>query len=343
MQLLVDTPARLHLGLIDLNGKLGRLYGSLGVAVDRPRLVLQAERLPSAPGRPDLDVTGQEAERVAAYARRFLAAYPIAGAFRLSLQSAIPSHVGLGSGTQLALAVGAALARLGDLELGAPAIARALGRGAHSGIGIATFETGGLVVDGGHTLCGEEDGTPPVLFRHPFPEDWRFVVAIPRAPAGLNGAAERQAFQTLPSAPASFVEKICRLLVMQLLPALIEHDLAPFGQALTGIQQLVGDSFAAVQGGRFANTVSGDLVAHWLRVGAAGAGQSSWGPAVYALAGDEPEAGRLAEAARTFLHAGDEGDVFVTQGANRGAQITTLIGNLDYDSPTPSSRFVPPT
>src|SRR5512135_3635324 len=106
MRLMVDTPARLHLGLIDMNGNLGRLYGSLGAAIERPNLVLEAERLP---GPDNLLVEGPESQRVQGYAQRFLAHRPLSGRLRLAVHSAIPAHVGLGSGTQAALAVGAAL------------------------------------------------------------------------------------------------------------------------------------------------------------------------------------------------------------------------------------------
>lgn len=323
MKIRIEASARLHLGLLDLNGDLGRLYGSIGVAIERPCLVLQAEHVPARPGdAASLAVEGLETERVAAYAGRFLARYPIPGAISLRLQTSIPAHVGLGSGTQLALTVGAALARLGGLSLDTPALGQALGRGAHSGIGIATFALGGLVVDGGHSLTEADHRTPPMLFHHPFPEAWRFVVAIPATLVGLNGPSEQNAFQALPSAPGAYVEKICRLLVMQLLPALVEQDLVPFGRALTGIQQLVGDCFAAAQGGRFANTISGALIAHWLDLDAAGAGQSSWGPTVYALAGDEAEANRLAQAADAFLARAAGGEVFVVRATNHGALIT---------------------
>lgn len=323
MKVLVETPARLHLGLIDMNGELGRLYGSIGVAIDRPRLRLQAEHLPD---EPDGGVTaiGPDAERITAYARRFLATHPLSGAVRLEAHSVIPPHVGLGSGTRLALAVGTALSRLAGLDLEPAELAPLFGRGAHSGIGIATFQRGGLVVDGGHARSKPGSQPPPVLFHHAVPPTWRFVIAIPEAQTGLAGVAEKQAFEALPSAPGSFVEKICRLLVMQMLPALIEGDLVPFGQALTRIQQLVGDSFAAVQGGRYANTISGALIAHWLDHGAAGAGQSSWGPAVYALAGNDTEAERLAQIGQAFLDAKTGGEIFVTCTANYGSKITLL-------------------
>ncbi len=320
MKILIETSARLHLGLIDMNGELGRLYGSIGVAIDRPLLKLQAEHLPDEPDG-GVTTTGADAARITAYARRFLAAHPLPGTVRLEALSVIPPHVGFGSGTRLALAVGTVLSRLARLDLEPAELARLLDRGKHSGIGIATFERGGLVVDGGHALARPGHRSPPVLFHHAVPPAWRFVVAIPEAPAGLAGDAEKQAFEALPSAPGSFVEKICRLLVMQMLPALIEGDLVPFGEALTRIQQLVGDSFAAVQGGRYANTISGALVAHWLDHGAVGAGQSSWGPAVYALAGDDVEARRLADIGRTFLDARAGGTILVTRVINYGSKL----------------------
>ena len=73
----------------------------------------------------------------------------------LNLVHSIPAHVGLGSGTQLGLAVGAALARLAGLQLSTDEIALAVGRGLHSGIGIATFQHGGFVLDGGRRIISE--------------------------------------------------------------------------------------------------------------------------------------------------------------------------------------------
>ncbi len=240
MAVTIRTPARLHLGLLDMNGGLGRLYGSIGVAIERPNIVLEADLQKAGEGN-GLAVEGLERERVATYANHFLERYSLPGKVRLNLRSSIPAHVGLGSGTQLALAVGTALAQLGDLKLSVTELSLLMKRGVHSGIGIATFQHGGFVVDGGHPVDDRHQAVPPVLFRHPVPEDWFFVVAIPKARPGLSGDVEQWAFQTLPPAPAHLVEKICRQLVMKMLPALVENDIVQFGQALTQIQQLVGD------------------------------------------------------------------------------------------------------
>lgn len=330
MVIQVRTPARLHLGLLDTNGGLGRLYGSIGVAIEHPNVVLQAEPADR------LLVEGLEAERVAAFARRFLDRYPLPHGVRLRLKASIPAHVGLGSGTQLALAVGTALARLGGLDLSVAEIAVIMGRGAHSGIGIAAFQQGGFVLDGGHRLArsrqavpgadaqlptAAETNIPPILFQHPFPEDWYFVTIVPEVEAGFSGEREQRAFETLPQAPAILVEKISRLLLMKMLPSLMERDIVGFGQALTEVQRLVGDCFAAVQGGRYANPLSERLIGYLLDMGAVGAGQSSWGPTVYGLMAGEGPALRLADEARKFLVSEGGGQVSCVQADNRGARV----------------------
>jgi beta-ribofuranosylaminobenzene 5'-phosphate synthase len=323
MTIVVEAPARLHLGLLDTNGELGRMYGGMGVAIEHPRLVLEVE---PAEG---LLVEGAEAERVTVFARRFLDRCPLPYGVRLHLKTAFPSHVGLGSGTQLALAVGIGLAQLGDKKLSVPEVAVMMGRGAHSGIGIATFQLGGFVVDGGHRVTGKRQGiptavaaeAPPVLFHQPFPKDWCFVMLIPEADPGISGEKEQRAFDVLPQPPAALAEKISRLLLMKLLPALVERDISPFGEALTEIQRLVGDSFAAIQGSRYANPISGELVKFSLDHGAAGAGQSSWGPTIYALVEGESRALRLEAEARDFLARHGGGQAFCTYADNRGAQI----------------------
>jgi len=324
--IVVRTPARLHLGILDTNGDLGRLYGSIGVAIERPNVVLEAEPADR------LLVEGLETDRVAAFARRFLDRHPLPNGARLCLKASIPPHVGLGSGTQLALAVGTALARLGGLELDVTEIAVTMARGIQSGIGIATFQHGGFVLDGGHRVTGNGEaapapvgtGVPPVLFHDPFPADWYFVVVVPGAREGFSGEREQRAFETLPPAPPTLAEKISRLLLMKMLPALVERDIASFGQALTEIQQLVGDCFAPVQGSRYGNALSERLIDYLLDKGAAGAGQSSWGPTVYALVEGESRARVLEREAIQLLAGYGGGQIFCTRADNRGVRVRRI-------------------
>jgi beta-ribofuranosylaminobenzene 5'-phosphate synthase len=326
----VRTCARLHLGLLDNNGELGRLFGSIGLAVNHPQLLLRAELSDR------LVVEGLESERVRTYARCFIQRYGAPSGARMNLVAGIPAHVGLGSGTQIALAVGAALARLAGLRLSTEEIALAAGRGVRSGIGIATFQHGGFVLDGGHrkatpdavsselqTGQPENSRIPPILFQQSVPRDWFFVIAIPTG-QGISGERENNAFSHLPETAPELAEKVSRLLLMKMLPALVEKDIVSFGQALTRIQQIVGDCFAAVQGGRYSNALSGQLIEFLLKRGAVGAGQSSWGPAVYGLVEGKALARQVKKEVQAFLGNLGTGQVLCVQPRNRGAQIRRL-------------------
>jgi beta-ribofuranosylaminobenzene 5'-phosphate synthase len=308
----VEAPARLHMGMLDVAGDRARRFGGLGVAISRPAAVVEA-----SPGD-DVTAEGPDAERAVAVARRCREALGLAGGARIRVVEAIPAHVGLGSGTKLALAVSAALAALARQMPEPEALARAAGRGARSAVGLWTFVHGGLVVEGGVRQGGQQ--AAPLLARHAMPDDWRCVLAIPTAEPGLSGRAEEEAFARLrPDAERAAL--IAQLVLTSLLPGLAERDLTEFGAALTRVQRLVGESFASVQGGVF-HPRAGALVEALLRLGAAGAGQSSWGPAAYGVVGGEQAGRELARRVDAEL-AGD-GRVEVVRFDNRGARVEAV-------------------
>jgi beta-ribofuranosylaminobenzene 5'-phosphate synthase len=305
----VEAPARLHLGMLAVAGDGARRFGGLGVSVSRPAVVLEAE-----PGD-ELSVEGADTERALTFARRCRDALGLPGGAHLRMVEAIPPHVGLGSGTKLALAVAQALAALHGRAVDAPALAQAAGRATRSAVGMWTFALGGLVVEGGVRHGAERPA--PLLIRHAVPEEWRIVLVVPKAEPGLSGVAEAEAFGRLvPSAERSAA--IAQLVLTSLLPALVERDLEEFGAALTGVQRIVGDAFAPVQGGRF-HPRAGALVEALLRGGAAGAGQSSWGPAVYGVVGNEAAGRELARHMADLV--GGEGSVELVEFDNRGARV----------------------
>jgi beta-ribofuranosylaminobenzene 5'-phosphate synthase len=306
----VEAPARLHMGMLDASGgDGGRRFGGLGVALSRPAAVVEAS--------PSDDVTaeGPDAERALAVARRGREAMGLPGGVRIRVLEAIPAHVGLGSGTKLALAVTAAISALAGQTPEPPAIARAAGRGARSAVGLWTFVLGGLVVEGGRRP--DVDRPAPLLARHAMPDKWRCVLVIPDAEPGLSGGAEEAAFKEL-RPDSGRAALISQLVLTSLLPGLAEGDVAEFGAALTRIQRLVGESFASVQGGVF-HPRAGALVEALLGLGAAGAGQSSWGPAVYGIVGDEQAGRELAGAMETELAGG--GRVELVSFENGGARV----------------------
>lgn len=312
----VKTGARLHLGQLDLNGSLGRLYGGLGLAINKPCLELTAEK------NDDLVILAPENEknRLQRIAREYLEFYRLPG-IKLELMEALPSHSGLGSGTHLALAVGIAVTRVYGLEPPLVELIEVTDReSSRSGIGVAAFEQGGFLLDGGKSVDKIQQAdnfeVPPLLARIPFPEDWGIVLALPHIEGKMFGSEEENAFKSLPPMNIEVSGNICRLLLMKLLPGLIEKDLKSFGEAVTEIQQYLGDYFSPIQGGRY-SSVLGSLVAEYmLAQGAAGVGQSSWGPMVYGFIRLEKQA-ELVEKTRTFL--GDRGRVWAARGRNQGA------------------------
>jgi beta-RFAP synthase len=313
----VVAPARLHLGFLDLAGDLGRRFGSIGLALDRPATELMLARSRT------LAATGPDSERALKVLRRLIPLIAPGGTYRVEVESAIPSHAGLGSGTQLALAVGAALLALEGIDRDISDIAAVLDRGARSAIGMAAFADGGFIVDGGR---GAEDRLPPILMRAHFPEAWRILLIIDPRASGVHGDAEAQAFAALPLLPKEASAYVCRLVLMQLAPGLIEADIAAFGAAVAEIQSIIGNHFAAAQGGSpWASPAVGRIANKLKAAGAFGIGQSSWGPTGFAFAQSKEIADRLyislTEAARA------EGlEIQIAKGRNRGASVERVTG-----------------
>jgi beta-RFAP synthase len=310
-QIFVEAPARLHFGVLDLRGAAGRWFGGIGAAVASPTLLLSVRRAET------LDADGEDAARAIAVAREFLNYAQIESGARICIQRSLPAHAGLGSGTQLSLAVARGLAELFGVSGDTTTLARVVRRGRRSAIGTYAFADGGFVLEGGRrpNSCG----VAPLLARLPVPASWRCVIAVPLVERGLSGAAEAAAFDRLPLPSADEPEKVAHLVLMALLPALVDADLPTFGRALTEIQRITGRWFESVQGGIFAPGPGAALVRQMSEWGALGTGQSSWGPAVYGIVDGEKASRDLANRVRDAL--GSAGTVYEGPFSNRGARV----------------------
>src|SRR4051794_22826229 len=111
----VMVPARLHLGFLDLNGEIGRRFGSIGLAIDGlgTRITIKTASRSA--------VKGPDRERAMRHLQVMQDSLGVSGAHELTVQEVVPAHAGLGSGTQMALAVAAAIRRLHHRELDARA------------------------------------------------------------------------------------------------------------------------------------------------------------------------------------------------------------------------------
>ena len=308
----VTATARLHFGFLDPSGRGKRPFGSFGLSLDRPltRLTLSRARA--------LKVSGKERERALRYLKTIAASCGVAPAYALHIEEAIPPHAGLGSGTQLALAVGSALAALEGLQLSPEEIAARLLRGLRSGIGIATFASGGAVLDGGPG----QGALPPLIGRLPFPPEWRVLLIFDATASGLAGQSETTAFNSLPDFPGSKTDELYRRIMHGALPALAAVDFKTFCEHVGYLQACMGAYFAPLQGGPYASQLVGEVL-DWLRSeGVIGLGQSSWGPTGFAFAASEAEGeALLGEARARVQHAGLRFEL--AQGRNEGAKIET--------------------
>lgn len=274
----VATYGRLHLGFFNLSGEAGRRFGSVGVAIDAYQTALT---LAEKPQQTALDPWASD------ILQRHLESLAVSTPLDLHIQQSIPRHSGLGSGTQMALAIGAGVNTLLDHPVYCDQIAAAHQRGARSGIGIATFDHGGLVVDGGR---GPTTSVPPLLARHPFPEAWHFLLIVDQSRGGLHGSGEKNAFKQLPPLSSAATYDIQHRLVMQGLPALIEQDFLGFSEFVGALQNYNADYFAPAQNGRYASHSVASILDTLHQQGYRGIGQTSWGPTGFVLLPSKAEA-----------------------------------------------------
>lgn len=289
----VSTGARLHFGPLSYLPQQGRHFGGVGVMVEQPGYRLRTVR-----GEGDaVSPTGPTAERVREFVQQYRQSCPVERQpppCEILIEEDVPSHNGLGSGTQLGLAVARSLAELaGERDVAVEQLAHRVGRGRRSAVGIHGFALGGLIVDAGH-LPSEEIGM--LACRLPVPAEWRVLLITPRgSTVGLSGSREEQAFGTLGSMPSALSDRLCRLVVMDLLPAVQAACFAGFSRAVYDYGRLVGEFFAPVQGGIFGHPATDVLVERLRSAGIAGAGQTSWGPTVFAFVPDASVGQQLAD------------------------------------------------
>jgi beta-ribofuranosylaminobenzene 5'-phosphate synthase len=321
-RVVIQTPSRLHLTLTDLTGSSGRVDGGVGISLDEPSILLEAER------SEDLVAVGENAQRALAAARAVQKHLGLGGA-HLFIRSGYRMHAGLGSGTQLGIAAGKALCELYGQPHSVREIARIILRGGTSGIGTAAFEKGGFLIDGGHSFGPGKDKMsfspssacggvrpPSVTMRHDFPRDWKIILALPHVAAGAHGKREVDIFQEYCPLPATEVYELCYQILARMVPSLVEESLDEFGAAVNRVQEIGFKKIEVM----LQHPVVHQLMVHMREAGAACAGLSSFGPTVYAITDTQ---GRDIEAAARDAMRDVGGEILLTHARNEGARVRT--------------------
>jgi beta-RFAP synthase len=320
-----ETPAGFWANVHGQEVVPARRFGGVGLMVQAPGLEVSA-----APAE-GWSAEGPMAERALAFAQQIARTLPEARPHRLVVARGAPEHMGLGTGTQLGLAVACALAASHRLDLSAEELARRVGRGRRSALGVYGFARGGFLVEAGKRAA---EAVAPLAARQDFPPEWRVVLVLPPWGQGLHGDAEGRALAGLHerSWPRAQTDALCRLVLLGMLPALAERDLRGFGEALYDFNRRVGEAFRAVQGGPYTHPRAAEVVEFVRQQGVPGVGQSSWGPALFAVAGDPERAAALRRRlCERFGLGGTE--VLVTAACNRGTEAVIESHGLGSDAP----------
>ena len=312
----VTAASRLHFGMFSFGQPDVRPFGGVGVMIDRPGVCLTVQSADK------LTATGPLAERALQFAQRLTQAWalPSEPACEITVEPGCRDHTGLGVGTQLALAVAAGMSRFLDRPaVDAVELARLVGRGRRSAVGTYGFMHGGMIVEAGKPSVDSTEFST-LISAIPLPESWRFVLACPTTDEGLHGSDETVAFEKLPPVPRQTTDQLCRLALLEMIPAARDDCFDVFSEALYRYGLLAGSCFASQQGGPFANERTSQMVETIRGLGVEGVGQSSWGPTVFALVRDPARADRLVEQLRALSCATDL-ELTVAAPSNHGAQV----------------------
>ena len=328
--MIIKTPARLHITLLDLNGSYGRMDGGIGFSIAEPQFILESEKVSGHGISIEFNdkITDEEAieecnSKIIDAANLIKEHYNIEDGFKFKVHTAFPPHSGFGSGTQIALATAKLITETAGIKATSVELSTIVGRGGTSGIGTYCFDNGGFIADGGHSLK-EKSGflpssastasPPPLLGRYEFPEEWDIIIAIPPYGLSIHDGEEINLFEKFCPLPIREVEQLSHIVFMNLIPFMIEKDIEGFGWCIDNINKI---GFQKAELTLYDERMH-NLMQTMRDAGAYGVGMSSFGPTIYTVV-DERNKDDVLKATREFL--GEEAHIFVTKGQNTGYAI----------------------
>ena len=327
------SPSRIHLGLIDLNGSIGRVDGGIGISLDYPNFIIEGKgsseieiefnkRILNNTNPNDLT----DIENRIYYSSKEILKYIGEEGIYLKINEIMPQHSGLGSGTQISLATGKIISEIYNIKLNTKTISKITGRGGTSGIGVYSFEKGGFIIDGGHSFGKNKEkqdfkpssaskNTPvaPLLFRHDF--NWDIVLTIPKG-ENICGDKEVDIFKKYCPISLNETQKMCHLILMKMIPAIINNDFISFGEVVNELQYI---GFKKVER-ELQKPVVKELIKDLQNISYSGL--SSFGPAIYSLCNGKEDLKKIKEYSNEFFDSkGIDGEIIITKGNNNGYAI----------------------
>jgi beta-ribofuranosylaminobenzene 5'-phosphate synthase len=326
--MIIKTPSRIHMALIDLNGSYSRYDGGIGLTIDKPNFTLKCDNteekditIDFSKSICDDEIKSQCISKIKKSAEKIISHFQLETGFHFKVEEAFLAHTGLGSGTQISLATAKLICEYNDIAIGGLELGKILKRGGTSGIGIYSFENGGFIIDVGHSKNEKKEflpssaskASPPVLIgRHDFPRQWDILIAITKS-NNVMGEKEVNIFQEYCPVPKRDVEKLSHLIFMNMVPFMLEKNIEQFGDTINKIQNL---GFKKVELNLQQEKIK-ILMNKMREFGAYGVGMSSFGPAVYGII--DKNNSDVFKATKRFL--GNDGIVFKTKAQNHGFEL----------------------
>ncbi len=285
LKLTISSPSRLHFGFVELDKEASRNFGSLGLTISKFKNIIQIKE------SKNFQVIAKKQEirsKIKGIFKKFSKKFLIKP-FKIEVHETAPLHIGLGSGTQLSLAVGLLISEYNNLKLSFEDIVKISERGLRSGIGIESFRTGGFIVDCGK---GKNTSIPPVFFKSKWPSNWKIILILDNSFKGLSGNEEKKQFIKISKVDSNISRNNSKTLLMDIIPSIIEGDFNNFCEGIQKIQDNMSKVFYNNKR-KFASKTIQEVFNFIRKKNIKGYGQSSWGPSGFILCKDAKKRNEL--------------------------------------------------
>ena len=265
------SPARIHLGFLELDQTLPRFFGSIGLTVSNFCFEVQISK------SKNLSIITEHKnlkKKTLEIFFKFKKKYNV-NFCKINIRKIIPSHVGLGSGTQFSLTIGYLISKLNNLNISIDEIALFLNRGNRSGIGVQSFKQGGFTID-----IGKKKGTnnlPLKLMNIKWPQDWKVILLFDLKGENIFGENEANKFKDVNKRYRSKFNYNYSTLFLKILPGIMEKDFESFAEGIQLIQNNMSEVFYK-NSKKFSSKNINHIFDYLRNKKIMGFGQSSWGP-----------------------------------------------------------------
>ena len=288
------SPARIHLGFLELDQTLPRFFGSVGLTVSNFCFEVQISK------SKNLNIVTEHKnlkKKTLEIFLKFKKKYNV-NFCKINIKKIIPSHVGLGSGTQFSLTIGYLISKLNNLNISIDEIALFLNRGNRSGIGVQSFKQGGFTID-----IGKKKGTnnlPLKLMNIKWPQDWKIILLFDLKGENIFGENEANKFKDVNKRYRSKFNYNYSTLFLKILPGIMEKDFNSFAEGIQLIQNNMSEVFYK-NSKKFSSKNINHIFDYLRNKKIMGFGQSSWGPTGFVFCENSKKRNQLLNSIEKYI------------------------------------------